>query len=428
MLILRSDIEGTRVVEIDRLIARGARGPSGRDVRFLLDASAAEFVLHSTAFDRGRLARSFVGNGILFSDGDHWKERRRLIQPTFPPREPDYHRQDVTWAVPGLVNRFETAARTKTSVGVVEESVRYTTRVLYRGVFGQELPEDHDRVRVILDYFDSIGGVLSATIFPSLKLDGSTMRQVRDATSAMQVEVDRLVDVRRRVDSESTSEPEAVRIDALGKIVDRLGSEGDENAIRDEVRSLLVAGAETTSNTLGFLLLMLATNPDLCDRLHRGLEEDRDEECPLLDAVILETLRLFPPVWFQTREAREPIDVSGTRVEQDDLVFVSTAVIHRDPEMWPEPDAFRPDRFLPGPDGPWRPPHRYAFFPFGGGRHLCIGRHLAMHELRLSVRALVGRFRFEVDPAAEIAAELGVVLKPAREVRLRVIEREERAQ
>ena len=426
MLILRSEIQGTRVVEIDRLIARGARGPSGRDVRFLLDASAAEFVLHSPIFDRGRLARSFVGNGILFSDGDLWKERRRLIQPAFPPREPDYHRQDAEWAVPGLVGRFETAARSGTSVAVVDESVRYTTRILYRGIFGQELPEDHDRVRVILDYFDSIGGVLSATIFPALRLDGRTMQQIRDAAAAMQVEVDRLIEVRRRQGPESVGGSTPLRLDALGQVVDRLESEGDEEGIRDEVKSLLVAGAETTSNTLAFLLLMLATNPNVSDRLQRELDEDRDGECPLLDAVILETLRLFPPVWFQTREARESVEVSGARVEQDDLVFVATALIHRDPNEWNDHDAFRPDRFLPGPDGPWKPSHRYAFFPFGGGRHLCIGRHLAMHELRLATRALVGRFQFELDPATELAAELGVVLKPARDVRIRVSEREER--
>lgn len=419
MLILRSEIKGTRVVEIDELVARGARGPAGRPVFFLLDAKGAEVALHSPVFDRGRLARAFGGNGILFSDGAHWKERRRIIQPAFPPREPDYHLQDVAWAVPGLVSRFAVAAETGESLNVVEETVRFTTRILYRGVFGQELASDHDRVGVILDFFDSIGGVLSSTIFPNLRLDGRTMAEVRRAATAMEEEVDRLVEVRRNKESVSD------RVDALGEIVEALEPRGDVQGIRDEVRSLLVAGAETTSNTLGFLLLMLAGHPEVGQRLHEELVATDDGDSPFLDAVILETLRLFPPVWFQTREALESIEIGESMLEKDDLVFVATALIHRDPAIWEEPDAFRPERFLPGPDGPWRPTHRYAFFPFGGGRHLCIGRHLAMHELQRSIRALAARFRFEIDSDAEVAAELGVVLKPARDVRVRVFERGE---
>lgn len=428
MLILRSRIEGTRVVEIDELVSRGARGPSGREILFVGDPAGAEIALHSPAFDRGRLARSFVGDGILFSDGDHWKERRRLIQPAFPPRDPDFHLDDVSWAVPGLVARFKRAARSDVPIEVVDEAVRYTTRVLYRGVFGQELAEDHDRVKVIVDYFDSIGGVLSATIFPSLRLDGRTMQVVRDAATAMTAEVDRLIGVRTREQSEAGPVSGETGRDALGRVVDQLGAAGDEEGIRDEVRSLLVAGAETTSNTLGFLLLMLASHPEVCERLHQEGARETSDGDPLLEAVILETLRLFPPVWFQTREAREPVGIGSERAEIDDMVFVTTALIHRDPANWDDPDRFQPERFLSGPDGPWRPPHRYAFFPFGGGRHLCIGRHLAMHELRLAVRALVSRFRFEVDPESEVAAELGVVLKPARDLRIRVIERKERDQ
>ncbi|MFB0984955.1 MAG: hypothetical protein QMB94_01565, partial [Phycisphaerales bacterium] len=95
MLILRSEIDGTRVRAIDELVTRGARGPSGRPVIFVEDPSRAEVVLHRPEFDRGRLARSFCGNGILFSDGEHWRERRRIMQPSFPPRDPDHHLQDV---------------------------------------------------------------------------------------------------------------------------------------------------------------------------------------------------------------------------------------------------------------------------------------------------------------------------------------------
>lgn len=407
MLIRRSEIAGTRIVEIDRLVRDGARGPSGRPVRFLLAPADAEVALHSPAFDRQRLARSFVGEGLLFSDGDHWRERRRIIQPAYPPRQPDHHLDDVHWAVPGLVARLGNAAASGTPFGVVDETVRFATRVLYRSGFGEELPEDHDRVGVILDYFDAIGGVLASTIFPGMGLDAGIMASVARVQAAMTEEVDRLVAVRRDRGDLRNAE------DALGRIIEALPD--DPDGLRDEIRSLMVAGAETTSNVLGFLLVMLAERPDLQDRLDTELRAASDAPPLLLDAVVMEALRLFPPVWFQAREAREEIEIGGTTVGKDDLVFVATALIQRCPETWPDPDRFDPDRFM-GEDGRLRlPSHRYAFMPFGGGRHLCIGRHLALHELREAVRALVTRFRFEVD-AAPVAAELGVVLKPARDL------------
>ena len=415
MLIRRSQLDGTRVVEIDRLVERGARGASGRAVRFLANPDHAQIALHSPAFDRQRLARSFVGDGILFSDGDHWRERRRIIQPAYPPREPDHHLEDIRWAVPGLVARIAEAAEAARPIPVVDETVRYTTRVLYRSGFGQDLAMDHDRVGVILDYFDAIGGVLSSTIFPGMGLDADVMASVGRAQAAMTEEVDRLVSIRRDLGGIDGA------ADALGRIIDALGD--DVDGTRDEVRSLLVAGAETTSNVLGFLLLLLADHPGIQDRLVEAFETSPDGDPLLLDAVVMEALRLFPPVWFQAREAREDIEVGGETIGKDDLVFVATALIQRSPELWPDPDRFDPDRFLAEDGTLRRPTHRYAYMPFGGGRHLCIGRHLALHELREAIRALVPRFRFDpVDEAPEV--ELGVVLKPARDASVHATVRE----
>ncbi|MDE0890362.1 MAG: cytochrome P450 [Phycisphaerales bacterium] len=424
MLILRSEIDGTRIRAIDKFVASGARSPSGRPVIFVHDPSLAEVVLHRPEFDREPLARSLYGNGIVFSDGEHWRERRRIVQPSFPPRDPDHHLQDVMWAAPGLVRRFEAAAASGATLGVVEETVRYTVRVLYRGVFGQELPEDHDRVE-FLEYFDSIGGLLLATIFPELKLDARSMSSIKLQASTMNAEVDRLVGIRR---AEAGSSAEN-RNDVLGRIIEKVGDADGGDGVRDEVRSLLMAGAETTSTALSFLLLMLATHPEARTRLEHEIDAGSNGASgtsgasPFLDAVIFETLRLFPPVWFVARETLVPVTLGDRRLEKDEMVFVSTALIHRHPDLWAEPDSFMPERFLPGSEGAWQPPHRYAFFPFGGGRHLCLGRHVAMHELRIAAREIVRRFQVDIVESTPLAAELGVVLKPGRKIRVRVVER-----
>ncbi|MCP4011599.1 MAG: cytochrome P450 [Phycisphaeraceae bacterium] len=418
MLILRSEMNGTRVVAIDELAGHGARGRNGRPARFIDDPAQAEAILHASTSDRGRLLRDFFGGGILFSDGEHWRKRRRIIQPAFAPRDVDHHLADVTAAVPHLVGRFETAARLDRPLAINDEALRFTMRVLYQGVFGVPFSDDDDdAIAMVMDYFDAVGGMLAATIFQSQRFDGSSMARIRTAEAAMDAEIDRLVEARSGLGVDATDP----RLDALGRIISGID---DETGVRDEARALMLAGAETTSNALGFLLLLLARHPDVRNRLEEEIDDRTRDDAPFLEAVILETLRLFPTVWFQTREMTIGCELGGLQFEKDDLAFVTTALIHRHPDLWPDPDAFRPDRFLGGDDGPWRPPHRYAFLPFGGGRHLCLGQHLAMHEIRLTTKAIIERFRVDVyESAPAPAAEIGIVLKPARDLRFKISER-----
>ncbi len=415
MLIMRSEIAGTRVVAIDDLAAHGARGRNGRPAVFIDDPSEAEAILHAQGIHRGELFRNFCGSGLLFADGVHWRERRRIIQPALPPRDADHHLEDVVSAIPHLVARFETAAREDRPLAINDETLRFTTRVLYEGIFGVSFPEAGETFRAILDYFDAVGGVLAATVFPNQRLDGSTMTEIRQVDAAMNTEIDRIVDERRRRGIDTTD----AKLDALGRII--AGVE-DRDGVREEMRAMMLAGAETTSNTIGFLLLMLARHPEVRERLEAEIDSEHGDTS-YRDAAILETLRLFPSIWFQTREAGVEFEIGDHRFEPDDLAFVATALIHRRPELWPEPDAFRPERFLTDGDAPWQPPHRYAFLPFGGGRHLCLGRHVAMHELQLATTAIIRRFRLDLDESVEIGAELGVVLKPDRRLRFRVSER-----
>ena len=256
-----------------------------------------------------------------------------------------HHLADVTAAVPHLIGRFETAARLDRPLAINDEALRFTMRVLYQGVFGVPFSdEDDDTIAMVMNYFDAVGGVLAATIFQSQRLDGSAMVGIRTAEAAMDAEIDRLVETRSELGVDATDP----RLDALGRIISGID---DETGVRDETRALMLAGAETTSNALGFLLL-LARHPDVRNRLEAEIDDRARDDAPFLDAVILETLRLFPTIWFQTREATIGCELGGLRFEKDDLAFVTTALIHRRPDLWPDPDAFRPARFLGGDAGP----------------------------------------------------------------------------
>ena len=175
---------------------------------------------------------------------------------------------------------------------------------------------------------------------------------------------------------------------------------------------MVLAATETTANALAWCLVMLDRSPGVLADLRKTLATEGDSSEWLLDGVILETLRLFPPVWANERQAVESVEEAGRRWEPGDRAVISTYHLHRHPEFWGEPDRFDPARFQPSADGPWRPPHRFAYFPFGAGPHLCIGRHLAMLEMRWILRHLLRIFRLEFVDSDAIEPILGVVLRP----------------
>jgi cytochrome P450 len=133
---------------------------------------------------------------------------------------------------------------------------------------------------------------------------------------------------------------------------------------------------------------------------------------------VRESLRLFPPTWIFVRIARtDDLLPSGARIPASAKVYLCPYVVHRNPRHWPEPNRFAPDRFADGA-GKERP--RYAYFPFGGGSHVCIGETLALAQILTVLAAVVSRHRLTLPPTEEVAPEGGLSLCPKGGLRMRV--------
>jgi cytochrome P450 len=133
---------------------------------------------------------------------------------------------------------------------------------------------------------------------------------------------------------------------------------------------------------------------------------------PYARAVILETMRLYPPAWAIGREAIEDFTLSGYRIPKGAQLWMSQWVNHRDPRYFPEPQAFRPERWLGGLE---RSLPRFAYYPFGGGTRICIGNHFAMMEAVLTLVTLLRRFRIRlVNPEAPIDVLATITLRPKK--------------
>ncbi|TLF78616.1 cytochrome P450 [Nocardia cyriacigeorgica] len=206
------------------------------------------------------------------------------------------------------------------------------------------------------------------------------------------------------------------------------GSTISDHDLCDQLRTLLVAGHETTANTLAWALLRVHREPAVLHRLRDELRAAGPEPAPqellglpYLDAVCQETLRLHPAVPIVLRRLTAPYTLRGVALGPDAIMGVAVPLLHSDPAVWAEPDRFRPERFL---DRRYTP---FEFAPFGGGHRRCVGAALADTELRIALATIVGRTRLRLAPPLDRgrlprALPRGIATGPSRRIRFTVLE------
>ena len=200
--------------------------------------------------------------------------------------------------------------------------------------------------------------------------------------------------------------------------------------LRDQLITLFLAGHETTAVALAWAFYYLTEQPEWVDVLYGEIATVLNGHPPTVEdlaqltqtrRVVDEALRLRPPVYGIGRRARVEDEVGGWRIPAESPVIVSPYVMHHHPAYWDRPEQFDPDRFAPERTSA-RPP--FSYFPFGGGPHLCIGRHLAMMEL-LTILALVVRaFRLARPPGRRVVPRAWITLRPHPGVLVRLARRQ----
>ena len=197
--------------------------------------------------------------------------------------------------------------------------------------------------------------------------------------------------------------------------------------IKDQLFTILIAGHETTAVSIAWAAYFLIREPAVRERLRRELASvppgdlDAIRKLPYLDAVCSETLRIEPAVTDVARVCTKPFALGPYTVPAGECVFVNTCMLHKDDALYPEPDRFRPERFL---DRTYRP---FEFTPFGGGQRRCLGAAFAQAELALAVACLVRDWELALEgDAPEVAVRRNITMGPKRGVRVRVVERRTR--
>ena len=337
-----------------------------------------------------RAARRLLGDGLLTSEGPEHLARRRRIQPLFGATPIEGYAPAFSAAAERVSSRWSDGDR----VDVNEAMMGLALDVVGRTIFDADVESEAPEIRAVLE--------AGMRVFHRFLLPGADLlwRLPLPATrrfDAAKRDVDRVIG---EMLAARPARPRGGLLDHLVALRDEVGRRllTDEQ-IRDEAITFVMAGHETTAQALTWTWLLLAANPGARAALETEIDgvlggrapgADDAARLPYTTAVFREALRLYPPVWALARIATRPYALGPYRVPEGGTIVTSQWVVHRAPEHFADPLAFRPERWLDEP-----PPAPGTYFPFAAGPRLCIGERFAILEGVLGLAVLAARWRIE---------------------------------
>ena len=389
--------------------------PNGRLAYFVNDPAEVRKILvrrhpkyrKGPGFERVKM---LLGNGLIVSDGDVWRRSRTMIQPAF--KAQNVHRLMKTMVLCADERAVEWAevAGTGGTVNITEQTNEFALALILKSIFGEDY-ERHD--------------MRDNNPFGFLSQDSA-----RDLSVVMKVR--ELRELLLEIIGERRENGVDKQFDFLEMYVaarDKEGRPFSDRELLDEIMTLIVAGFETSANTLNWVWYLLAGRPDIEAKI---IDEAR-EHMPTVDSVnadaaqamvytqqvLEETLRLYPPVWLFTRRAHEFDELDDYDVPPGTDIYLSPYLLHRTEEFWPNAGHFDPGRFAAGEQKKKDRP----YFPFSLGPRRCLGEYFSFLEMKVHLALLLPRFRMQRTSDEPPGLELAINLRSAEDIHLRVDKR-----
>lgn len=358
------------------------------------DMAETVFKASSKSLQLGKVAEKFLApvmgpNSLLVLDGDEHLAHRRLMLPPFHGQRMLAYADIMSEAADSSMQHWPV----DTPFALRPRMLDITLDVIMRAVFGIERGERYVELRdalLALIAKNNVGNVLALT-FPLLRRNVGPLRSWA-AFQAAKERVDALVyaELRdRRRASDLARREDILSMLILARRKDGTGFTDDE--LHDELLTMLLAGHETTGTALAWTVDLLLHHPESLARLRAELATG-DES--FLEAVLNESMRLRPVVATSQRVLTEPMEIGGHTLEPRTTVLTAIWLIHRRPDLYPDPFAFRPERFLDTRPG------TYTWVPFGGGVRRCIGSNFAPMEMKVVLKKILSEVKLEPARAA----------------------------
>ncbi|MBV9126495.1 MAG: cytochrome P450 [Verrucomicrobia bacterium] len=391
-------------------------------------------VLHGNHQNYDRATRSVAsirricGESLLTTSGEIWRRQRRLVQPAFHQRVITNFAATITDAAAALLDgAWREAARTGATLDASAHISRLALVIAGRALFGTEV-SDADAAQIDR----ALGVILHQTfrrlgriIDPPLWLPTRENRALLGAIAAVDGIVERIL-ARRHAQGQAGGGSDLLAL-LLQARDPETGDTLSDQQLRNETVTLLLAGHETTATAIQWTLLLLAQNPAVAFRLRQELDAvlgdripkfDDLARLPFLNAVLNESLRLYPPIWIIERRAIDDDTIGGYRIPAGSSVVVCPFTLHRHPASWQQPEAFQPERFLNRQVN-----ERNAYLPFGSGPHTCVGVHFALLEARLIVAMICQGFTLHLaGDTPPVQPDPGITLRLRSGLHLRLKE------
>ncbi len=358
-----------------------------------------------------------LGNGLLTSEGEFWLRQRRLAQGAFHPQRIAGYGDDMVAAG----SRMLTGWQDGQSRDIHADMMQVTLDIVARTLFGADvLDQSHDIGDSLLTVIRSFSMNFGRRIPLPGWIPTKGNRRARAAVRALNVVVQQIVDQRRR---ETEHHKDLLSMMLYARDEDD-GSRMTDAQLADEARTFLLAGHETTAITLSWSFYLLATHPEIQAALGEELDRVLAGRLPtaadvpqlkLTERVVLEAMRVFPPVFMIGREPLADFELAGYTVPAGTTIFMSQWVMHHDARYYPEPERFDPDRWTPQRVAA-RP--KMCYFPFGGGPRVCIGNNFAMLESVLLLATIARDWSMELVPDQEIRLSPVLTLRPRYGIRV----------
>ena len=380
-------------------------------------------------FIRGKDAHrllGFLGDGLVTSEGEIWRRQRRLAQPAF-----HLARLDTYARVMGNYTQHMLSGWRSGEIHDVHQDMAHLTlRIVAKALLGTDVANDAGAVRAafgaVMDHCSEQGGNLFLRLIPdSIPTPGNlryraALRRLNEVTA-------RIISDRRRDNGGEE------RDDLLSMLIHAKDDEGNglsDQQLHDEVLTVIGTGHETTAVSLSWSWYLLASHPEVEVKLIAELRDVLAGRIPSVadlarlrytTAVIKESMRLYPAAWGMAREVVEDCEIGGYDVPAGTQLYMSQWVTHRDPRYFENPEAFIPERWTDDFER-WLP--KYAYFPFGAGPRLCIGRPFAMMEATILLATIAQRFRLRVASGERVIPQPSITLRPKGGLRMVLTARE----
>lgn len=385
--------------------------------------AAAHHVLHLNAANYSKRTLGFKkvievgGSGILVEEGEHWKKMRKIIQPYFVKKSIQTYIPVMQKLIDRSIKNLNQPAASDKEINVNAVMTRMTIEILGQAIFDRDFTGDTEFLYKVVTNLFEITNEKMTRFFPvpsPVKIKND--RLFKESKKELDEFVIKLIE-------EAKLRPRGTTPNLIHTFIDQNSNISLQNML-DEVLTLIIAGFETSANSLNWAFVALAENPQFQERIAIEYAQAKAndevvtiEKLPFTQKVIRESLRRYPGFWVLARKALKDDVIFNEKIPANSIVLISPYLIQNNPKWWPKPEQFDPERFTPEAI---TNRDKNTYLPFGLGPRSCIAEDFSMMEMSFIVASFCSHYRFSLANTEKIKVKARLSLRTDQDVRINI--------